>query len=900
LPEVNPADLAFADIAIREGMIATPELNQVILDFGNGLVLRREDEGLGPYLVRTGHLTIQQLYDLALRVDMTSVNDESRAEAKSPKQDNPFGIVLTGLNTEEIKTKAVAIVAELRGIKEEQAAAICSFPVVPAMTRLTKEEADEAKTRFQGIGVECRIIKWKRQGKGAKDGPLSKSGSQRLRPVSGRQKTAIGVEHSEGSTDTGATKETAGSARLKPVFSTPGVPNNPFAGPVETFEKTNLENTNSIGGDSVDFLVVGSNESDVIFLEAPADDNTATAVTVFSESALDPGNDSLLGRDKGAKDKPETNKGKAQRLGIGSVVAAFRLTKLLGKGGFANVYLGEHIVLGHKAAVKVYKTRDSKLLRRITRREATLIARLRHPRLISILNIGQEAGSFFIIMDYVPGTALGQYVKDHGPLSPQRAAMAIRDIAEALDFIHRNNLVHRDVKPSNFLLEDNGRARLLDFELIKSYSEQLTEILPEDMITQSGQLIGTPRFMSPEQIDDVQKILPTSDIYSLGASLYYMITGQYPFTGKSLIQIIKEVLIKEPIPPRKLCEDLPAELDHLILQMLAKDPAVRPQSMSEVIEALEKLDLAVHAKPVRRLAPVTTRVRKRSPSNRVTGVYRLPTDTVFVDEGSHISKPMFLYDETEAENHGHVKNCQDDLGSTIVSVDLNVGKIDNHTVIATPAMTEADLDSVRVAKKWEELQSHEVKEKEILVTEITEHIRNSVSLSPARQWQTHREAEAMLEEAISLHRKREDIQAREKTKRVLELMPENSQAHDLYQELSERLPPNLSVLLELSKNQKKQLYEALSEFIDEHVNANEVAEYLLERGPDGERGLKVFLERNNAAIWQHDILDRLFERNQLRQIVKNMGLQISRRTAKRRIIASLLQTMGFCADKIWQ
>ncbi|MDF1662369.1 MAG: serine/threonine-protein kinase, partial [Planctomycetota bacterium] len=707
MTSLSLSDLAFAKIAVQKGAVSFKELDQIIQDVNNGLVLRREDESLGPYLARTGQITVQQLYEIALEVTPSIQSDDGSRDSKKHKVDHPFGLILTNLTDPDIKAEAAMLVAQLRNIALDQATGLCSSSVVPAMTRLSRDEADSAKDRFHKIGVECRVIKWKRN---PKDNNDSRPGSKRVRVISGRQPAMTDSENV--STDISELSRST-SSRMRPVFVTPENAPNPFAEPVETFDQDPLENTNSISEDSVDFLVVGSNESDVIFLEAPADDNTATAVTVFSQSALDPGNDSLLAK---PKRRVKASPRQESSLGIDSVVGGFRLTKLLGKGGFAKVYLGEHTVLGHKAAVKVYKTRDSKLLRRITRREATLISRLRHPRLVSILNVGQEAGSFFIIMEYVPGIALGQYVKDHGPLSPKRAATVIRDIAEALNFIHRNGLVHRDVKPSNFLLEDNGRARLLDFELIKSFSDQLNESLPDDAITQSGQLIGTPRFMSPEQIDDVHTIRPTSDVYSLGAAFYYMITGRHPYNGKSLIQIIKEVLIKEAPPPSEFCENLPASLESFIQRMMDKDPANRPQSMSEVIETLEKLDLAAQAHAERPEAPPTRRMRLPRTSTRVTGVYRLPTDTVFFDEGSQISKPMFPNDETETDAQYKAVRYREDLGSTIVSNDLNVGKINNNTVISNPTMLGDELDSVVIAKKWEELKNHERAAKELLLS----------------------------------------------------------------------------------------------------------------------------------------------------------------------------------------
>lgn len=887
---LSPSDLAFAKIAVQKGAVSFKELGQIIEDVTNGLVLRREDESLGPYLARTGQITVQQLYEIALEVNPSDKELEASKNAKKQKVDHPFGLVLTNLTDPDRKAKAALLVAKLRNIGLDQATGLCSSSVVPAMTRLSREDADNAKAQFHEIGVECRVIKWKRQSKENTD---PRPASKRVRVISGRHTTSPDSESV--STDKVDVSRST-SSRMRPVFVTPEDAPNPFTEPVETFDQDPLENTNSISEDSVDFLVVGSNESDVIFLEAPADDNTATAVTVFSESALDPGHDSLLAKPK-ARAKSVARK--ESSLGIDSVVGGFRLTKLLGKGGFAKVYLGEHTVLGHKAAVKVYKTRDSKLLRRITRREATLISRLRHPRLVSILNVGQEAGSFFIIMEYVPGIALGQYVKDHGPLSPKRAATVIRDIAEALNFIHRNGLVHRDVKPSNFLLEDNGRARLLDFELIKSFSDQLNEPLPDDAITQSGQLIGTPRFMSPEQIDDVHTIRPTSDVYSLGAAFYYMITGRHPYNGKSLIQIIKEVLIKEAPPPSEFCENLPPSLEFFIQRMMNKDPTLRPQTMTEVIETLEELDLAAQAHEERPESPPTRRMRVPRASTRVTGVYRLPTDTVFVDEGSQISKPLFPSDETETDAQYKAVRYREDLGSTIVSGELNVGKIDNDTVVSNPTMLNDELDEVVIAKKWEELKNHDRAAKELLLSEVPETIRSRASLSAARQWKIELDVDIDFNAALNAHRKRQDVKALKLLNKVLKSMPEHREAHDLYDKLSEHLSPEFSVVLELSQAGKPQLFQALTDFVETHSEEAQIEDYLRNRvGPKESVTLAVFMEENTAAIWQHDILDRLFERGQLRQIARSMGLKISRRASKRRIIVDVLQTMGFLADKI--
>jgi serine/threonine-protein kinase len=255
----------------------------------------------------------------------------------------------------------------------------------------------------------------------------------------------------------------------------------------------------------------------------------------------------------------------------------YRLRRRIGVGGMGEVYLAEHRLLKRPCAVKLIRqdlVTDPTALARFER-EVRLTAMLSHPNTVEIYDYGRtEDGIYYYVMEYLQGQSLAELVGRHGPLPPGRAVYLLRQVCQALQEAHAAGLIHRDIKPSNvFAARCGGKddvAKLLDFGLVLPCSWAVAPHLSEE-----GQILGTPLFMSPEQAMGGRPLDERSDIYSLGAVAYYLLTGRPPFeTGGGLGVMLAHV--HDPVaPPSRACPTLPADLELVVLRCLAKDPADR-------------------------------------------------------------------------------------------------------------------------------------------------------------------------------------------------------------------------------------------------------------------------------------------------------------------------------------
>jgi serine/threonine-protein kinase len=264
----------------------------------------------------------------------------------------------------------------------------------------------------------------------------------------------------------------------------------------------------------------------------------------------------------------------ARRLG------QYRLTQRLGAGGMGEVYLAEHALLRRPCAVKLIRPEragDPQNLRRFER-EVQSMAALTHPNTVEIFDYGHaQDGTFYYVMEYLPGLSLEQLVNRHGPLPPGRAVHLLRQVCGALAEAHAAGLVHRDVKPGNVLAcERGGRhdvAKLLDFGLVQTHD--LAGGAGADRLTQVGVIAGTPAYMSPEQAAGRDDLDARSDLYNLGAVAYFLLTGRPPFVRDTAVQTLAAHLGEPVVPPSRLRCDLPADLEAVVLRCLEKDPARR-------------------------------------------------------------------------------------------------------------------------------------------------------------------------------------------------------------------------------------------------------------------------------------------------------------------------------------
>ena len=268
----------------------------------------------------------------------------------------------------------------------------------------------------------------------------------------------------------------------------------------------------------------------------------------------------------------------------GREMGQYRLLEKLGEGGMGEVYLAKHALLSRPCAVKLIRadrTGDAASLARFER-EVQVTAAITHPHVVHIYDYGRaEDGTFYCVMEYLRGVTLDQLVNCHGVLPPDRAVFILQQICSALAEAHAAGLTHRDVKPGNVIVRNEGRraddATLLDFGLV------LDRKAGDDKITQEGTLVGTPSFMAPEQVagDSVDS---RTDLYALGAVGFFLLTGRPPFAEGSAMRTVAAVLI-EPAPPLNRT-DVPESLEAILRRCLSKKPGDRFLSADELAAAL--------------------------------------------------------------------------------------------------------------------------------------------------------------------------------------------------------------------------------------------------------------------------------------------------------------------------
>jgi serine/threonine-protein kinase len=259
----------------------------------------------------------------------------------------------------------------------------------------------------------------------------------------------------------------------------------------------------------------------------------------------------------------------------------YEIGGVLGRGGMAEVHRGRDLRLGREVAVKVLRSdlaRDPSFQVRF-RREAQAAAALNHPAIVAVYDTGEDRTSAgatpYIVMEYVEGETLRDVLRREGVLSPQRAMTLAADICNALDFSHRNGIVHRDVKPGNVMITPEGTVKVMDFGIARAVSDSAATM------TSTAAVIGTAQYLSPEQARG-ESVDARSDVYSVGCLLYELVTGAPPFTGDSPVSVAYQHVREDPRLPSSVNPAIPADLDAILLKALSKNPANRYQSAAEM------------------------------------------------------------------------------------------------------------------------------------------------------------------------------------------------------------------------------------------------------------------------------------------------------------------------------
>ena len=256
----------------------------------------------------------------------------------------------------------------------------------------------------------------------------------------------------------------------------------------------------------------------------------------------------------------------------------------IAKGGMGVVFKARQKKLNRLVALKVIESNglsESSVVKRFYV-EAQAAAGLNHPGIVPVYDVGEASGCHFYSMSFVDGSSLAERVKNKGPLDPREAARLIKEAANAVDYAHHAGIIHRDIKPHNLLIDRDGKLQVADFGLAKLKTG-------DSELTSDGQVLGTPAYMPPEQAEGTpDSVGITADVYSLGATFYFLITGRPPFDSATVQDTLRQVLDKEPVAPRKLDNSIPRDLETICLKSLSKQSSRRYPSASELADDLER------------------------------------------------------------------------------------------------------------------------------------------------------------------------------------------------------------------------------------------------------------------------------------------------------------------------
>jgi len=262
----------------------------------------------------------------------------------------------------------------------------------------------------------------------------------------------------------------------------------------------------------------------------------------------------------------------------------YRILEPIGAGGSSQVYLAQDTALGREVAVKVLDPQAAAdgTLRKLFVKEARALAQLTHPNIVGVYDVGEVDGLPFIVMEHVAGSSLKQRIERSGALPLDDAVRLTDEIANGLAFAHSRGIIHADLKPSNILLDENDQPKICDFGIARTPAED----------SDSPQLFATALYVAPERVEG-RPASVASDVYGLGLVVYEMLVGKPPFTSGNAAVLLRDHVVRPPVPPSHLRPSLPKEVDSIVLKALAKDPALRYHKATDIGEALTKM-LQVH------------------------------------------------------------------------------------------------------------------------------------------------------------------------------------------------------------------------------------------------------------------------------------------------------------------
>ncbi|MBC7895108.1 MAG: serine/threonine protein kinase, partial [Cytophagaceae bacterium] len=271
-----------------------------------------------------------------------------------------------------------------------------------------------------------------------------------------------------------------------------------------------------------------------------------------------------------------------------AIGAAYEIERELGGGGMSRVFLASDTSLSRRVVIKVLREDVLEgLSKERFRREVLVSANLQHPNIVGVIAAGAADGLPYFVMPYVEGESLRAMLRREGSLGVPHSVAILRDIARALAFAHVRGIVHRDIKPDNVLMA-GGAAMVADFGVAKALvSARESDRHPHGTLTGAGMSLGTPAYMSPEQVAGDPNVDHRADIYAFGATAYELLTGQPPFARRSVAEQMSAHLVEEPALLSTLRPTIPLALEQLVARCLEKEPSRRPQSANEILTSLD-------------------------------------------------------------------------------------------------------------------------------------------------------------------------------------------------------------------------------------------------------------------------------------------------------------------------
>jgi len=332
----------------------------------------------------------------------------------------------------------------------------------------------------------------------------------------------------------------------------------------------------------------------------------------------------------------------------------YKVLEVIGGGGMANVYLARDVILERDVAIKILRldlSNDEELIKRF-RREAHSATSLVHPNIVSIYDIGEEDNIYYIVMEYVAGKTLKQYIQRNDPLDSKEALDIMAQLTSAISHAHENHIVHRDIKPHNILIDRDGTVKVTDFGIAIALSSTT--------ITQTNSVLGSVHYLSPEQARGGMAT-NKSDIYSLGIVLFEMVTGRVPFEGESAVSIALKHLQAETPSPRRWNPSIPQSVENIILKATAKDPFHRYSTVEEMEEDIKTAFHPDRANEKRFVIPTDDEVTKAIPIINEKEI-KETEQTIVKDESKDNHK------QNDEKNKPKKKNKKNKLVITLVSI----------------------------------------------------------------------------------------------------------------------------------------------------------------------------------------------------------------------------------------